>query len=406
MADADEVLFLDRNVPTHSVEPVRDLVARHYALRGEYHTLPSERDQNFLVESTDGARRIVKIANIDEPVEVVDFQLGALQHIAHSDPSLPVPRVVAGRQGARYHEVSFPGGDTHCLYVLDWLDGIPMADSSDPASPAAQRRLGAFLARVDKALRGYFHPAAEQRHPWNIETCTRLQPLTVHISDDAGRAAVDEIFRHMSEFVAPRLRTFRRQVIHQDAHIDNVLVDPDDPGIITGLIDFGDMLYGTLPAEIAVACDSIPCDAEDVITPACNIAASFDAVVALEEDEAETIFDLVCARAALTATIVAARAALTHQSTAHIDSPRPSLERLSQWQRVGREEFNRRLKQACRFPAYCPTSTEDALPEAAEQDLVAARHSLMGRKTTHFYKHPMHFVRAFAPWLYATDGQR
>ncbi len=406
MAGAGKIQFLDRNVPRHAIADVREFVSSHYGLDGEYRPLPSERDQNFLVESVDGSRHVVKIANIDESAEVVDFHLGALEHLAHSDPSLPVPRVATGQDGADCYEVAFPGGDTHILFMLGWLPGVPMAESVDTPTPAAQRRLGAFMARVDKALRGYFHPAAEQRHPWNIATCTRLQPLTVHIADDTGRNAVDSVFRHMSDVVVPRLRTLRHQVIHQDAHIDNVLVDPGGTGEITGLIDFGDMLYGTLPAEIAVACDGIPVDAEDIITPACNIAAGFDSVLPLEEDELAMIYDLVCARAALTATIVAARGAQTEQSTAHISSPQESIDRLQQWQRVGRDEFNRRLKMACRFPVDCPTSADDALPAATERSLVAARHSLMGRRATHFYYRPMHFERGSGPWLYATDGHR
>ena len=166
------------------------------------------------------------------------------------------------------------------------------------------------------------------------------------------------------------------------------------------------MLYGTLPAEIAVACESTPDNAVDVVARACTITASFDSVFALEEDEVELIYDLVCARASLTATVVAARAALTQQQTEHVSSPQMSLDRLAEWQRVGRDEFNRRIRQACRLPVFCPSSADHALPEATERNLVAARHSLMGRKTTHFYDRPMHFERARGPWLYATDGHR
>ncbi len=77
------------------------------------------------------------------------------------------------------------------------------------------------------------------------------------------------------------------------------------PAAISGLIDFGDMLYGTLAAEVAVACDGVSHDSQDIVTPACDVIAGFDAVLALEEDEIDVVFDLICARNAMTATIAA-----------------------------------------------------------------------------------------------------
>jgi 4-aminobutyrate aminotransferase-like enzyme len=54
----------------------------------------------------------------------------------------------------------------------------------------------------------------------------------------------------------------------------------------------------------------------------------------------------------------------------------------------------------------CPTTPSEALSENEEASLITARHSLMGRKTTHFYARPMHFERGSGPWLFATDGHR
>ncbi len=262
------------------------------------------------------------------------------------------------------------------------------------------------MANVDLALRGYFHPAAIQQHPWNFETCTRLRHLIKHIGNDDARAEVDEIFEHMSEIVIPRLQSLRHQVIHQDAHTDNILVDPDDATRITGLIDFGDLLYGTLVAEIAVACDSIPYGSPDMVPAAAEIVASFDSVLALEEEEVDLVFDLVCARNALTATIAAARLALTPEQPVHIQSPLAFVDKLRELRRVGRANFTRHLRTACRFPVFCPKTTNEALSGDEEARLVDARRSLMGRNTTHFYERPMHFERARGPWLFSTDGHR
>ncbi len=332
--------------------------------------------------------------------------MGALQHIARMAPNLPVPRVVQSDQGLDFHTLRFADGNDHSVYLLTYLDGVLLSDTDVRNDSATWRRLGKLMANVDKALRGYFHPAAIQQHPWNFETCVRLRHLVKHIENDADRIRVDQVFERMSNIVIPRLQSLRHQVIHQDAHTDNILVDRDDTTTITGLIDFGDLLYGTLVAEIAVACDSIPYGSPDIVTPACEIVASFDSALALEEEEVDLVFDLVCARSALTATIAAARLALTPEQPTHIHSPLPFVDRLRELQRVGQTEFTRRLRSACRFPVYCPKTADEALSGDEEARLVEARRSLMGRNTTHFYARPMHFERARGPWLFSTDGYR
>ncbi len=368
--------------------------------------MPSERDQNFRVDTDSGARVVFKVANRDEVTAVVDFQLGALQHMALQDPSLPVPRVVPDLDGRMYRKVSFDNGEDHILYALSYLDGSLLSDVADAIDPATRRHLGALMARVDIALRGYFHPASVQQHPWNIGTCTRLMPLTKHVLDVDDRREIDNVFARMSETVIPRLQSLRHQVIHQDAHTDNLLVSSKAPYEITGLIDFGDLLYGTLAAEVAVACDGAADSLQDIVTPICEVAASYDSVLALEEEEIDSIFDLISARNAMTATIVATRQVLAPEQVAHIESAQPFVERLRQLKQTGRREFNRHLRTACRFPVYCPRTTDDAIADDEETRLVRARKSLMGRNTTHFYKRPMHFERGLGPWLYATDGKR
>lgn len=406
MSESGEIKFLNRNPPAHALEEIREVAAHYYGLDGDLRPLQSERDQNFRVDTESGAKYVFKIANKDEATEVADFQTGALRHIARQDPSLPVPRVIPNRDGEPYSRVRFADNNEHIVYSLSYLDGIPLSEMEGGIDSATRKRFGTLMAKVDMALRGYFHPAARQQHPWNIETCTRLRGLTGHIEDDEDRSVVDVVLDHMSEIVVPRLQSLRHQVIHQDAHSDNVLIDPNRQNEITGLIDFGDLLYGTLVAEVAVACDSVSHETKDWVTPACDIVAGYDAVLPLEEAEIDSIFELVSARNALTATVVAVRAALTPEQPAHIDSPQPFVNRLRQLRQIGRLGFGRRLRQACRFPVYCPKTADEALSTDDEASLVTARHVLMGRKTSHFYERPMHFERASGPWLYSTNGHR
>lgn len=404
MTEAGEIRFLDRDLPLFDVEEVRDVAANCYGLSGEFRQLDSERDQVFLVSATGGERYILRIANRAETTDVIDFQTGALRHIAATDPDLPVPRVMQSSEGLDYQNVRFRNGVQHIVYLLSYLDGVPLDDTTIGSDSVIYRRLGAFTARLDTALRGYFHPAAAQLHPWNIATSERLQSLTKHIGD--GRDEVERTFDRLCTDIKPRLSKLRHQVVHQDAHGGNVLVDPNDPGTITGLIDFGDTLYGPLIAEIAVACDSIPYDSDDIVAAICDITSGYDAVLPLEEQEIDLVFDLICVRTAMTATILAARAALSPDQSGEVDSADEFVERLRKLNNVHRGALQWRLRTSCRFPVYCPVDSTEALSADQEDKLIAARHKLMGRRTTHFYERPMHFEQGHGPWLHATDGRR
>ncbi|MGI9234626.1 MAG: aminotransferase class III-fold pyridoxal phosphate-dependent enzyme [Woeseiaceae bacterium] len=406
MLEAPTIKFLDRNPPALPVDDLRDIAAQLYGLAGSFQEFDSERDQNFLIETEGGGHFVLKVANVAESNDVIDFQIRALQHIAAIKPTLPIPRVVQSTEGLDSQVVRFSNGREHIVYLLSYLDGLPLSESEACGDSNVRRRLGVLMAEIDIALRGFFHAAAVQQHPWNFETCVRLRPLCVHIENEGHRSDVERVLERMRDVVIPKLKTLRHQVIHQDAHAGNVLVDPKDATTIGGLIDFGDLLYGTLAAEVAVACGGVSDGNQDIVTPACDVIAGFDSVLTLEEDEIDLVFDLICARTAMLAIISTARLALTPIQAAHISSPQRFIERLRALSGVGRIEFSRRLRAACRIPDYCPQSPEEALARDEEDRLITSRHSLMGRKATHFYSRPMHFERASGPWLYATDGRR
>ena len=53
--------------------------------------------------------------------------------------------------------------------------------------------------------------------------------------------------------MAPHLHHLPHQVIHNDFNTGNVLVDPDDPDFVTGILDFGDVIRTIRVADVAVA---------------------------------------------------------------------------------------------------------------------------------------------------------
>lgn len=402
------IKHIDRNVPQIDENEVRSAAREYFSLDGEFHSLPSERDQNYDVRCEDGRRFVLRIANIGDDEETIDFQVSALRHLAEVNASLPVPRVLSNSMGQPLSKITFSGDNTHFVHVLSYLNGLPLDEVEGDISNKTFHNIGKTLAQVDLALRGFFHRASRNDHPWNLGTCSRLLSLVDHLDSPDSRKTLTDVFNRMDQIVLPRIRTLRHQVIHQDGHGGNVLVDQYDPTRMTGLIDFGDMLYGSLVAEVAIAADVATHKSDDPIEIMCETTFGYDSVLPLEDEEIDLIFDMIVARNAMTATVGAARAALAPEveEHAHISSPQHYIDNVDRLLSIGRDAATKRLRRACRFPVHCPTTEQEAWSDAEEDVLIESRERHLGKNATHFYKRPLHFERASGAYLHGADGHR
>lgn len=406
MPSEKDIRFLVCERPRLDLAEIRAMVSEHYGVGGDFHPLHGERDQNFRISVAGEDRFVLKIANLIERPELIDFQLSALEHIAVQNPALAVPRPVANKQGLKYFPAAFSNGHTHFIRMLHFVPGIPLADVTGGYSASLARNVGKTLASLDLALRGFFHPAANHDHPWDLARGSRLIPFTHHIKDSAGRKLVAAALAYAAQSVEPALLKLRRQVIHQDAHKGNILVSRSDPSEVTGFIDFGDLLYGTLAAEAALACMSTMQLQRDTLDAYCDAAAAFDDVLPLTGDEIDLVFDLISIRHATIVTVFATRVANGYDNPDYLEEQSGYIERLAGLQHLGRAKTTAALRKACRFPVRCPESPAEAASDEAEQALLAIRHDVLGRHTKHFYEKPLHFERSLGPYLYGMDGRR
>jgi Ser/Thr protein kinase RdoA (MazF antagonist) len=89
--------------------------------------LVSERDQNFLLTNKKREKFVLKIANAAEPVEVLDFQNQAMNHMAKQDPSLPLPRALLSFDKQQIHRLELNGNE-HFVRVVTYLSGRLLDD--------------------------------------------------------------------------------------------------------------------------------------------------------------------------------------------------------------------------------------------------------------------------------------
>lgn len=241
--------------------------------------LDTERDDTF--RFVHGERiRVLKVAHPHDTADIVDLQVQALLHATEADPTLPVQRLVRTRDGSL---VTVWGG--RVARVFEWTHGT-LARGLAP-TPAQLRAAGTMLGRLSLALADFDHPAADRELAWDLQRLPVLREI-------ATPETVEVIDRY-ERLVVPHLSELPHQVIHNDFHPGNLLVDPDDPDYVTGILDFGDTVRSARVNDLGVALaylsmGSSPWEA------AAPFLQGFESVVPLLEVERALLPHLVAGR--------------------------------------------------------------------------------------------------------------
>lgn len=274
-------------------------VADAYGLEGECSRLAGERDLNFRFDGNDGARRLLKIWNHTQDPAVIDFQMGALAHIRVSDDAIPAPSAINSRDGRPTSVAVSTDGTRHPACLLSWLDGRFAREA--PAASGARASMGHWLARLDRALADYRHPAENRVMIWDLARADRLASLLPAVTPAPIRRLAEAQLQRFEAHTRPVLDTLRRQTVHGDFNLDNVLTT-DDHEQVSGIIDFGDSLRTPLICELGIACAYQLDPGPDPLSGPLPLLRAYHAVCPLEPEEVALLPELIAAR--LTASIV------------------------------------------------------------------------------------------------------
>jgi 4-aminobutyrate aminotransferase-like enzyme/Ser/Thr protein kinase RdoA (MazF antagonist) len=383
--------------PAFGPEEAARIAERVFGLTGSLSRLPSERDENYRVDAPGGSSFVLKISNPADVEPVVEMQTAALLHVARQDPDLPVVRVVETARGGHWAAVEGPDGRRHLVRAFTFLSGRnPVTTDLDAR---ALETWGAVVARLGRALRGFFHPAARQRLLWDIGQAPALRPLVGHVADPERRSLVDQVLDRFDRLVAPSFPGLRAQVVHQDMSLDNVLVD--DGGTITGITDFGDMTHTALACDLAVTLADVLDGRPDSMEMAEPMVAGYASVTPLEDVEAAVLGDLVAARLAAAIVISAWRLDLYPENAEYVSTFGDGAWRfLRLVDGIGFDEFGRGLREVAgrgRVP-YRPIPTDVLFRRRLE--------AMGGALSPLSYRTPLHLVRGEGVWVFDPDGRR
>jgi 4-aminobutyrate aminotransferase-like enzyme/Ser/Thr protein kinase RdoA (MazF antagonist) len=376
--------------PRYTTEDAVRLARELYGLSLAAESLPSERDQNFLLRDSTGPRYVLKIANRDEGFEVLDLQNRLLDRLAGSETGLAFPRLVAASSGLEITPVAAKDGAAYYVRLLTWVDGVPMA-TVRPHSPALLRSLGAALARVDLSLAGFSHAAAQRVFYWDLRHASMA-------------------WRHLDLLPEPRRRMLRpfvdawealdwddlpTSLIYNDANDYNVLVDPAGAGVLS-FVDLGDAVHSAVVCDLAIAIAYAMLDKQDPIEAAVEVLAGYHGIRPLSETETDALYTLAAARLCTSVCYAANQARLAPANDYLNISNRAAwelLEKLASFPAGWPREVFRRV---CGYSAGARTVAS----------LAESRRRMLGPSLSLSYSDPLHIIRGWRQHLYDAGGRR
>lgn len=329
------------STPQLSRSQAEALAANLYTINGKAKEFASERDQNFQIQTSRGLDYLLKISNSGEDADVINLQTCAMEHIAKVDPAFPAPRVIRSNAGLSQQFIGVPIDQNCIVRMLTFLPGAPYHEA--PHSSAQRRNLGRCLATLDRNLEGFSHPASRHDLLWDISKCHKLKHLAQYLPAE-GRDLVERFMDSFERYAEPRLPALRAQVIHNDLNPYNILVDPTDPDLISGIIDYGDIIHAPLVGEVAVAAAYQLFNGSNPLASAADLISAYQDVIPLHDAECEVLPDLVAARLVITVLITEWRAPRYPHNRAYImrNNP-PAWAGLQELSGYSRDEIRDRL---------------------------------------------------------------
>ena len=336
-----------------SLEQVKNLAHKYFALDVVAQALPGEIDLNFFVKTPSGESFVLKIANPDERRENLAFQHELIGRLSLAGTGLDIPRVVPALSGENIVAITAPDGSERFMRLLTWIDGRCLADVN-PHTPALLERVGEMCGNLSAALQGFDHPAAHRFIKWDPSQAAWTRDHLSKINGQEKQVLAGCFFQLFESQALPLLPVLRKSVNYNDANDYNILVsrDPENPAV-PGVIDFGDAVFTHTVNEPAIAAAYAALGKPDPLSAIFHVTGGFHRAFPLTEKEVEALFPLICARLLISVTCSAINLSENPENTYLQISDRPAWELLEKLRDIPPALAHATLRHACGWEP-CP----------------------------------------------------
>lgn len=371
---------------------IEEIALNHYGLTINATELKGYDELNFLLQSAEGNRFIGKVASENHNPNFLDAQVKILQHLAQSESAVYFQKVVPNLDGQEITVLKF-NNNTYYLRILTWLEGILWIQQQEFTEDLFHS-LGTFLGRMDKSLKDFSHPALHRDYEWDVTHAPDAEYHLKYISDPEKRRIVSYFLMQFREEVIPLLPRLRKAYIHSDANDYNLLIKDNR---VSGLIDFGDMVYSHLINNLAIACTYAMFRQADVLAAATPIVKGYHEKYPLLESEIPVLYYLIAARLCISVTRSAYQHSLGSTNEHHFITEAHAWELLMKLIRINPLKAQNEFRQACGFSPVLGTDEE-------QNELELRRKLYLGNNLSISYQKHLKIVKGALQYLYDDQG--
>ena len=346
-------MSLVQSAPHFTPDEAVGFAQQYYGISADATPLTSERDQNFLLTTAAQGQYVLKIANAQEERAILELQHESLRHVA-AQSEIPVAHLYPTVDGQPIAIVTGADGVRHFVRLLTYLPGKPLG-TVKPHTPELLEKLGDYLGKLDKALATFAHPAADRVLQWDLQQASSvISRYKGAIPDPTRRQLVEQMLTYFEAQAVPLLAQVRTSIIHNDGNDYNVLVGdrPEDglvgrTKVVTGVIDFGDMVRTYTVSEPAIAAAYAMLEKPDPLAAAVALVRGYHAVYPLTEAELAVLYPLICMRLCMSVCLSAHQQALQPENRYLSISEAPAWRLLEKLATLAPAFAHYTLRQAC-----------------------------------------------------------
>ncbi|PIF29778.1 hydroxylysine kinase /5-phosphonooxy-L-lysine phospho-lyase [Flavobacterium sp. 9] len=377
---------------TFSEATIQDLVKEYYGLIVTVKALNGYDELNFLLSNEKNEKYILKVSNESHPFPFLEAQINIIQHLKKSNISDCFQHFSINKQGEELTKI-VRDSKTYYIRILNFLEGTFWVDVENKTTEL-HHNLGTFLGNMDNALQDFSHPAMHRNYTWDISRASEAGDNLKHILNHEKRRIAGYFLLQFDTEVLPQIHRLRHAYVHNDANDYNVLVQENR---ISGLIDFGDMVYTALINNLAIACTYAMLDEEDPLAVAASIVAGYHKAYALTEEELDLLYYLIAGRLCISVTQSAYNASLDSNNEHHFITEKPAWDLLYKLIQINPIKAQDVFRKACGF--------DGLINEDDYSDLLEIRKKKIGRNLSIGYKDKLKIVKGALQYLYDDKGR-
>ncbi|WP_134345950.1 aminotransferase class III-fold pyridoxal phosphate-dependent enzyme [Flavobacterium psychrophilum] len=370
-----------------------ELLAKdHYGLFVSAKMLNGYDELNYLLTDINNKQFILKVSDENQPFLFLDAQVKIIKHLSNSSISNNFQQFCINNQGDELTAVENEG-KKYYLRILSFLEGDFWVDKLEKSN-ILYSQLGHFLGTMDKSLQDFSHTAMHRQYTWDISRASDANDRLKYIKNHEKRRIASYFLLQFDTEVLPKIHTLRHAYIHNDANDYNVLVDDNT---VTGLIDFGDMVYTALINNLAIACTYAMLSHEDPLSAATLIVRGYHESYALTTQELDALYYLIAGRLCISVTQSAFNGSLDTNNDHHFITEKPAWDLLYKLIKINPIKAQDNFRKTCAF--------EGVISNDNYSDLLEKRHKYLGKNLSIGYKENLKIVKGALQYLYDDKGK-